>query len=229
MLSETRPGLIGGERPVCQMFHSRLLLLYATILICFAIDGCAPSPLRPAPHFPLNVSTRLTFVGSDPVVAGPIALHLELTNGTEGAVVYDDQGIVSEGAFEITGPDGNKIPWIDIPRQTAGGARILAPGQTVVLLDSWDLSPYYLLEHRGRYQVRFTGEGLHLLAAVDVPALAPGTLTPKPTPEEWFEDSERLLKYSPRIPSNPVTYQLSLDTGLPPGLGNQFPRDGPWA
>jgi hypothetical protein len=179
-------------------------------LILLFLASCGQEH-RPSPSPPTNpgLRTRLIPLGNEFVVGKPLKFRLELTNESPWAMIYDSQGV--DRAYFITDPDGKEVPDIDRPRQTGGDDRLLRPGEKVVLSNEHDLAPYYLITRPGRYQVQFTGYGLHIIDAREVPLLArlaSGKESPSDDGDHWFEEIEKLSESPIRVPSNTVTLDL---------------------
>jgi hypothetical protein len=197
-------GVIGQP---CRLRHAGWLLLL--------LASCRPE-LRPPPATQ-GLKTRLIVAGAEFVVGKPLDFRLELTNESASTFVYDGQGVEREGAFVITDSEGKEVPYTDIPRQTSGHDALLRPGETVVLIDGYDPSNYYLLARPGRYQIQFTGNGLSIIDARKVPLLAQlaaGIESPSEDPDHWFDEVDKLNRASLLVPSNTLT--LNLKPGRPP-------------
>ncbi|MBI3856938.1 MAG: hypothetical protein HY293_14720 [Planctomycetes bacterium] len=121
-----------------------------------------------------GVSTRLQLVDEAPALGKPVRVRLDLVNGGQAAVIYDDQGVSTNESLDVVGPDGHRAPFIDISRQTAGSSRILEPGKSVTLFKELDLSENYLLDVPGKYHVRFSGRGLWIIDLQEIPFLVHG-------------------------------------------------------
>lgn len=115
-----------------------------------------------------GLRTRLTCLDPDWTFGRPLRLRLELQNVSDRRTTYDDQQVGVNDSFDVTGPDGRDIPWIGGSCQTRGSPDPIAPGETVVLLESFDIAEKYLLVQLGEYAVRFRGRGG--FGETDVPA-----------------------------------------------------------
>lgn len=83
--------------------------------------------------------------------------RLELINGGSSTLVYDRSTAGVNGSFLVTTSEGTRAKYTGRPVQTAAGHEIINPGQTVTLLDDWDLANQYRLTEPGRYIVQFRG------------------------------------------------------------------------
>ena len=151
--------------------HSILVLVFTVGLIAtLGSQGCGPPEDR-TPDTTREIAanavegsawgsekdglqTRLTCLDSAWAPGQPLRVRLELRNVSDRRVTYDDQQISVNEPFAITGPDGERVRWIGVRAQTGGGPKPIEPGETIVLLSSFDLAERYLLTRPGEYTVR---------------------------------------------------------------------------
>lgn len=176
------------------------------MVLILAIAGCQTSP--PAPTNP-GLKTKLTVLDAEVVLGKTLRVRLELTNESSATMVYDEQQI-SRGTIEIKDAAGAKLPFIDIPRQTIGHAKLLKPGETVVLMEDDDLAPYYPFTKPGRYSLRFAGGGLEIIDVREVPTLDPREETGDA--DQWSRDLDKMSQSPIRVPSNVVTVEMKPGT-----------------
>ena len=69
--------------------------------------------------------------------------------------MFDSQGVNVNGSIRISDPDGKPVPYVGGGFQTAGGARPISPGETVVLFKGLDLTNQYLFVEPGSYTLQY--------------------------------------------------------------------------
>src|SRR5262249_11858299 len=77
-------------------------------------------------------STRLVLVAGAKV-GEPVTVRLEMKNVAQEERTYDSQQTAVNSSLEVTGPDGEPVPYIDLSYQTSGSAKVLKAGQTVTI------------------------------------------------------------------------------------------------
>lgn len=104
-----------------------------------------------------GVHTRLTPLGMPFKVGEAMLFRLELVNDGPAELVYDDQQVGVNGSVSVKDKQGNPARYTGRPTQTWGTDKYIRAGQTVVLLDNWDLGSQYKLTKPGHYTVQFGG------------------------------------------------------------------------
>lgn len=104
-----------------------------------------------------GVHTRLVPLSGRFEAGGPMLFRLELVNGGPARLVYDGSTAGVHRSFIVETAQGDPAKYTGGPVQTATQHNIIEPGQTVVLLDKWDLARQYGLTEPGRYTVQFRG------------------------------------------------------------------------
>jgi len=101
-----------------------------------------------------GLRTRLVADKTTWTVGETVVIRLELRNESKAAVTYDDpQGDTREGGLTIR-RDGKPVRYIAGSFQTAGGSRLISPGQTQTI-DTIRVSEYWDFRTPGRYTVQF--------------------------------------------------------------------------
>ena len=88
--------------------------------------------------------------------------RLEMTNGGDETLYYDDQQVDVNDSMIVTDSKGRAIVYTAGPVQTLGGHRSVEPHRTVVLFDALDLASQYRINRPGTYTVQFSGRGLSM-------------------------------------------------------------------
>jgi hypothetical protein len=101
----------------------------------------------------LSVAVRL--LDPRPRIGEPVRVRVEMTNAGSRTMYYDLQNI-EWGSFELEGPAS--APGIAEHGQSFRQSKPVAPGQTVVLLDRYDLATEYLIDVAGAWRVRFASD-----------------------------------------------------------------------
>jgi len=130
-----------------------LMRILAGIAV-FLLGSCRSA--EEGPRFP-DVRSQLVLLDADPAVGGPLRIRLELVNDSDTPMLYDAQGCSSNNSFDVRGPAGESVRFIDGPRSTGGSYHDLAPRSAVTLIEKADLTGQYLVSKPGRYTIRFRG------------------------------------------------------------------------
>jgi len=113
-----------------------------------------------------GVRTQLTPLRDRFVLGEPMLFRLELVNGGNAELQYDDQQVAVNASMCITDAAGRPVPYTAGPVQTGGAPQPAGPAQTVVLFDDLDIARQYAIDEPGRYRVQFSGRGLSV-GAID--------------------------------------------------------------
>ena len=105
-----------------------------------------------------GLRTRLFPAQEKFAVGGPARFRLKMKNSGDKRLTYDSQGVNVNGSIQVTDPDGKPVRYIGGSFQTAGGPKPIAPGETVVLFDEFDLTDQYLFVKAGFYTLQFRGQ-----------------------------------------------------------------------
>jgi hypothetical protein len=87
-----------------------------------------------------------------------IPFRIELKNVTDQTLGYTNTSYMVNDPMQITGPDGQTIPFLDSFCQTWIGPEFLEPGQTVILAERYDARSQYHIIKPGLYTFQFRGE-----------------------------------------------------------------------
>lgn len=126
----------------------KTIRLAACLLALFV--GCAHE--EPASQSWNGLSVKLTLLDVRSSIGRPVRVRVDLVNNGPTTMFYDAQG-VDYGSFEVKGPA--EAPLIAEHGQTFGFLKPLMPGQSVALLDQYDLATEYLIDAPGTWRVRF--------------------------------------------------------------------------
>ncbi|MHC4215773.1 MAG: hypothetical protein ACYSWP_20690, partial [Planctomycetota bacterium] len=89
------------------------------------------------------------------VIGKPMLFMIELANVSEETLMYGRTSMVND-PMEIKGSDGKKVPYMGGSYQTAEGSDFIEPGETVVLVESYDVTSQYHITKPGKYSFQFT-------------------------------------------------------------------------
>lgn len=106
-----------------------------------------------------------------------ILVSVRVTNQATVAVTTS-RGATAFDCFEVTGPDGRRLPYIGFDGQVAANQVEVRPRSAMMIAEAIDLTDKYLFRKPGRYSIRFRGEDA---GPGDSPAvaiqIAPGELS----------------------------------------------------
>ena len=117
----------------------------------------SPGPLSAKPG---EITAWLTLIDTKPRLGDPLRFRLELANGLKKPIGYPAMQVLGfDGIwcpdFDITGPDGNRVPPLRSLGQIGVGTRpALQPGDKIVLFSDSDLKDAYVIARPGRYRVK---------------------------------------------------------------------------
>ena len=120
-----------------------------------AIVSPAGGPVVGAWSEPIHgLRTRIAATSAEFRVGEPLSLQLEIENTSAAAVEYSAQQVAVNEPFLVTGPDGERVGWVGITRQTAsGGMPRIEAGKRRVLVAGYDLTAEYLICEPGVYTI----------------------------------------------------------------------------
>ena len=168
--------ILDSHRPVYRRLSlgAGVLLLGVAAVTLSHVQAQDDGPPRPAQQGPVGgkdaaaakeadgwgperdgLRTRLVPDQKEYVVGQPAKFHLEMKNFGQHKRMFDSQGVNVNGSIRISDPDGKPVPYVGGGFQTAGGARPIAPGETVVLFKGLDLTNQYLFVKPGSYTLQY--------------------------------------------------------------------------
>jgi hypothetical protein len=101
-----------------------------------------------------GLQAQLLPLSREYVVGQPMLFGLVLTNASTQAAWYDPQQVSQNDPFTIKDFNGERVPFLSRSRPTVGHARPLDPGESVVLLDGFDISRFYPIVKSGRHTIQ---------------------------------------------------------------------------
>jgi hypothetical protein len=107
----------------------------------------------------------------------PIKVSVRVANQAPEAAVAS-RSMTAFDCFEVTGPDGKRLPYIGFDGQVTADRLDVRPASTVMITEALDLTDKYLFQKPGRYTIRFNGKptGLSNSPAVAI-EITPGHLS----------------------------------------------------
>jgi hypothetical protein len=128
-----------------------------------------------------GLRTRLLPAQEEYAVGRPATFRLEMKNVGQEKRTVDPQAVGVNGSMRISGPTGKPVRYVGGSFQTMGRSQPpIAPGQTVVLLESLDLSDQYPFVKPGTYTIQFRGTNVKWHSESEIPPS--GTVTVKLRP-----------------------------------------------
>jgi len=104
-----------------------------------------------------GVHTRLTALAEHFEANGYMPFRLELVNEGPAQLIFDKSRVGVNDSMIVKDDRGNLVSSLGRRIQTGMSHHPIDPGQTIVLLDRWDLRNQYRLTKPGRYTVQFRG------------------------------------------------------------------------
>jgi hypothetical protein len=107
-----------------------------------------------------KVTLTLTPLKPSFTLGKPMPFRLEMTNGGQETLYYDDQQVEVNNSMIVKDSKGRVIAYTAGPTQTLGGYFPIEAGRTVVLFNGFDLASQYRIRRPKTYTVQFSGKGL---------------------------------------------------------------------
>jgi hypothetical protein len=107
-----------------------------------------------------KITLTLTPLKPSFALGEPMPFRLEMTNGGQEILYYDDQQVKVNNSMIVKDSKGRAIAYTAGSFQTVGGYRPIEVGRKVVLFDGFDLASQYRIRRPGTYTVQFSGRGL---------------------------------------------------------------------
>jgi hypothetical protein len=90
------------------------------------------------------------------VVGKPMPFRIEMKNTGDVPILYMTiSPLMINDPMHITGPNGEKVKYVDIDSQTFAGEEVVLPGETIVLVENYDAISQYYITTPGRYTFQF--------------------------------------------------------------------------
>jgi hypothetical protein len=106
--------------------------------------------------FEKGIRYNLTPLTENFVVGKPFTFRIELKNMGDVPILYMTLGLLMiNDPMNITGPNGEKIKYIDFDSQTLAGEEVVLPWETIVLVENYDAASQYYITTPGRYSFQF--------------------------------------------------------------------------
>jgi len=112
-------------------------------------------------RFKQNIKYVLTPLSEHFVIGEPMLFRLEMKNTGDGPVLYTRTSFMVNDPMDVVGPDGSEIRYADVDYQTSVGPDVILAGETIVLMEQYDVTSQYSIVEPGRYTFRFRGRGLY--------------------------------------------------------------------
>jgi len=102
-----------------------------------------------------GVEVRLLAVSKEFVIGEPMLFRIELANVSNYTIEYPCTSWVANNPMVVKGPNGVDIPYMAGGAQVAFWSDFIEPGETIELVDSYDVSSQYDITRPGRYTFQF--------------------------------------------------------------------------
>jgi len=145
-------------------------ILIATLLAASPFTVAAQNP-TPALSAEITAAKPIVRLGD------PILVSVRVTNQTS-APAKAALSATAFDCFDVTNPDGERLPYIGFDGQIAGIQTNIPPASAVTIADALDLTDKYLFQKPGHYSIRFNGQwtGLSNSPAIAI-EISPGQLS----------------------------------------------------
>ncbi len=90
------------------------------------------------------------------VVGKPMLFRIEIANVSDETLGFMQDSWMVNDPMIVKGPDGKKVSYMDTSYQTIVWTDFIEPGETVVLVESYDVSTQYHITKPGKYSFEFT-------------------------------------------------------------------------
>ena len=90
------------------------------------------------------------------VIGKPMLFMIELANVSDETLSFTQNSWMVNNPMIVKGPDGEKVPYMDTSYQTSVGPEFIEPGETVVLVESYNVASQYHITKPGKYSFQFT-------------------------------------------------------------------------
>ena len=110
--------------------------------------------------FERDIEFRLIPLTVEFEVGLPMLFRIEMVNVGEEPILYTATGptsVVANDRMIITGPTGETIKYVDTSYQIGVWPNVILPGETIVLIDNYDVVRQYNITRPGRYTFQFKG------------------------------------------------------------------------
>jgi hypothetical protein len=101
-------------------------------------------------EFEKAVKYVLTPLSESFVIGQPMLFRLEMKNTGDKAFGCGRTDVMVNDPMLVTGPDGGILPYVDTSYQTAWRSDAILPGETIVLVDKYDVTTQYRILRAGR-------------------------------------------------------------------------------
>ncbi|MHC4623690.1 MAG: hypothetical protein ACYS4W_07285 [Planctomycetota bacterium] len=90
------------------------------------------------------------------VIGKPMLFRMKLVNVSEETLGFGQTSWMVNDPMIVTGPDGKRVPYMDTSYQTAVWSEFIDPGETMALIESYDVTSQYHITKPGKYSFQFT-------------------------------------------------------------------------
>jgi hypothetical protein len=107
-----------------------------------------------------GIEIRLIPISNEFVIGQPMLFRIEMKNVSDAPILYTATGphsvMVNDPMF-IVDPNGKTMEYVDTSYMTAIWSDAILPGETIVLVDKYDVSSQYRIVKPGIYKFQFRG------------------------------------------------------------------------
>ncbi len=108
--------------------------------------------------FEQGVEFRLTPLAEEFVVGQPMLFRIQMTNTGDDPILYMATGprsVMTNDPMIVIGPNGETVDYVDTSYQIMVWSDVILPGETIDLVDSYDVTTQYAIIEPGRYTFQF--------------------------------------------------------------------------
>jgi hypothetical protein len=102
-----------------------------------------------------GLEIRLLPVSKEVVIGKPMLFHIEMTSVSDDTLEYWCTSWVANDPMVVKGPNGVNVPYMGGPAQVAFWHEYIEPGETIVLVDNYDVTSQYHITKPGKYSFQF--------------------------------------------------------------------------
>jgi hypothetical protein len=110
--------------------------------------------------FEQGIEFHLTPLSEEFAVGQPMLFRIQMKNKSDDPILYmatGPQSVVTNDPMIVIGPNGKTLDYVDTSYQIGVWPDVILPGETIDLVDTYDVTTQYGIVKPGRYKFQFKG------------------------------------------------------------------------